>query len=165
MEILKRFGMFDCKAIATPMASRLKLLSDASSNTVNSTIYCQMIVSLMYLTNTRPNICFAVNTLSQFLTNLRHVYLIVTKYVLRYLKGTVDYGLKYDVNQNINLHGYVDSNWVGSATDGKRTSCYCFNLGFGMISWFSRKKSCVELGTTEEEYVPSCSASCKEVWM
>ena len=108
---------------------------------------------------------FVVNSLSQFLTDPRHVHLIAAKHVLRYVNGTVDYGLKYDVNQKINLQGYVDSDWAGSATDWKGTSGCCFNLGFGMISWFSTNKSCVELGTTEEEYVPSCSASCKEVWM
>ena len=62
-EILKRFGMIDRKGMATPMASNLKLLSDASSESVDATMYCQMIGSLMYLTNTRPDICFAVNTL------------------------------------------------------------------------------------------------------
>ena len=64
VEILNRFGMMDCKAMATPMASNLKLLSDASSETDDATMYRQMIGSLMYLTNTRPNICFAMNTLS-----------------------------------------------------------------------------------------------------
>ena len=108
--------MMDC--ITTPMASNLKLLSDASSKTVDATMYRQMIGSLMYLTNTRPDICFAVNTLSQFLTDLRNVHLIAAKHVLRYLRGTVDYGLKYDVNKKINLEGYVDLDWVGSALQG-----------------------------------------------
>ena len=81
--------MMDYKAMATPMASKLKLLSDASSKLVDAMMYCQMIGSLMYLTNTRPNICFAVNTLSQFLTNLRHVHLMVAKHTVRYLKGLV----------------------------------------------------------------------------
>ena len=57
-----------------------------------------MIGSLMYLTNTRADIYFAVNTLSQFLTDLRNVHLIAAKHILRYLRGTIDYGLKYDVN-------------------------------------------------------------------
>ena len=64
VEILKRFGMMDCKDMATPMASNLKLLTDASSDSVDAMMYCQMIGSLMYLTNMRPDICFAVNTLS-----------------------------------------------------------------------------------------------------
>ena len=63
VEILKRIGMMDCKAMATPMTSNLKLLSDASSETVDATMYHQVIGSLMYLTNTRPDICFATNTL------------------------------------------------------------------------------------------------------
>ena len=59
-------------------------------------MYRQMIGSLMYLMNTRP--LFTMNTLSQLLTNLRHVHLIAAKHILRYLKGTVDYGIKYEVN-------------------------------------------------------------------
>ena len=61
VEILKRFGMMDGKAMTTPMALKLKLLSDVSSETVDATMYRQMICSLMCLTNTRPDTCFAVN--------------------------------------------------------------------------------------------------------
>ena len=88
---------------------------------VDAMMYRHMIGSLMYLTNMRPDICFVVNTLRQFLTDLIHVHLIVAKHILRYLKGIVDYGLKYDANQKINLKGYVDSDWAGSAIDRKRT--------------------------------------------
>ena len=70
--------------------------------------------------------------------------MIVAKHILRYLKGTVDYGLKYDANQKINLEGYVDSDWAGSAIDRKRTS------------WCSRKQSYVALSTTEENDVATC---------
>ena len=95
----------DCKAMTTPMASNVKLLSDASSEMANATMYRQMIGSLMYLMDTRPDIYFTVNT-------LRHVHLMVSKHAVRYLKGIVDYGLKYDTNQEINLEGYVDSDWA-----------------------------------------------------
>ena len=118
VKILKRFGMMECKAMATPMASNLKLLSDDSSKLVDAVMYRQMIGSLMHLTNTRPYIFFVVNTLSQFLIDLRNVHLIATKHILRYLRGTIDYGLKYEVNQKINLEGYVDSYWVSSALQG-----------------------------------------------
>ena len=93
----------------------------------------------MYLTRMRPDICFAVNTLIQFLTDLRNVHLIATKHILRYLRGTFDYGLKYDANQKINLEGYVDSDWASSAIDMKSISGFCFSMGSGGISWFSRK--------------------------
>ena len=81
---------------------------------------------------------------------------------MRYLRGTIDYGLKYEANQKINLEGYVDSDWVGSAIDRKRTSECCFSMGSCVISWFSRKQSCVALSTTEAEYVAAC---CEAVWL
>ena len=72
--------MMDYKTMATPMESNMNLLSDASSELVYATMYRQMIGSLMYLTNTRPDICFVVNTLSQFLTDPRNVHLMVAKH-------------------------------------------------------------------------------------
>ena len=82
----------DCKAMVTPRESNLKLLSDASLNLVDATMYRQMIGSMMYLTNTRPDIFFVMNTLI-------HVHLITAKHILRYLKGIVYYRVKYEVNQ------------------------------------------------------------------
>jgi hypothetical protein len=64
VEILQRFGMMECKSMATPMTINLKLLSDSSSDLVDPAMYRQFIGSLMYLVNTRPDICFAVNALS-----------------------------------------------------------------------------------------------------
>ena len=62
----------------------------------------------------------------------------------RYLKGTVEYELKYEVNQNINLEGYVDLDWEGSAIDKKITS------------WCSKKQTCMALSTTEAKDVATC---------
>ena len=45
------------------------------------------------------------------MTDPRHIHLVVVKRVVRYLKGTIEYGFKYDTNQKTNLHGYVDSEW------------------------------------------------------
>ena len=150
--------MMKCKAMTTPMASNMKLLSDASSKTLDATMYHQMIGSLMYLTNMRPDICFALNT-------LRHVHLIAAKHIMRYLKGTVEYGLKYEVNQKINLEVYVDSDWASNAIDRKSTYGCCFIMGSSVISWFSMKQYCVALSTTEAEYVVACSTSCEAVWL
>ena len=76
---------------------------------------------------------------------------MVENHAVRYLKGMIDYGLKYEADQKINLEGYVDSDWIGSAIDRKRTlGCY-FSMGLGVISWFSKNKSYVKLSKTEEE--------------
>ena len=87
------------------------------------------------------------------MNRLRHVHLIVAKHILRYLKGTVDCGLKYEVDQKINLEGYVDSDWAGSAIDRKSTSGCYFSMGSSVISWFGRMESCMVLRTTEAKDV------------
>jgi hypothetical protein len=158
-EILQRFGMMDCKSMATPMVTNMKLLSDSSSDLVDPTMYRQLIGSMMYLVNSRPDICFAVDTLSQYMVEPRHVHLVATKHVLRYLHGTVGYGFRYVLDREVKLQGYTDSNWVGSAVDRKRTFRCCFSLGSCMISWWSRKQTLVALNTTEAEYIAANVAS------
>ena len=97
-----------------------------------------------------------MNTLSQFWTDPRHVHLIVANHILSYLKGTVDYGLKYDMNKKINLEGYEDSYCAGSAIDRNSTSRCYFSMGSSVISWFDKMESCMALSTTEEKYGANC---------
>jgi uncharacterized membrane protein len=119
----------------TPMEVKLKLLVNTSSELIDATLYRQIIGSLMYLTNTRPNICFSVNTLSQFLVEPRRVHLVAAKHVMRLLKGTIDYVLSYDGDHDFTLSGYTNADWAGSVSDRKITSGCCFSLGSAMISW------------------------------
>jgi hypothetical protein len=165
VEILKRFDMLECKSMNTPMEAKLKLLVDTSSDLIDATLYGQIIGSLMYLKNTRPDICFAVKTLSQFLVEPRCVHLVATKHVMRYLKGTMDYGLSYDGDHDFTLSGYTDADWAGSVADRKSTSGCCFSLGSVMISWQSRNQSSIALSTMEAEYIAACSASCEAIWL
>jgi hypothetical protein len=74
----------------------------------------------MYLMNTRPYICFFVNTLSQYLVEPKCVHLIAAKHVMRYLKGTLDFGLCYIGDHDFRLVGYTNSDWDGSVSDRKR---------------------------------------------
>ena len=79
VEILKRFGMLDCKSMTASMTTNLQLLNDDKSKTVDANLYRQIIGSLMYLTITRPDICFVVNTLIQYMVNPRHFHLVGEK--------------------------------------------------------------------------------------
>ena len=133
--------MLDCKAVATPMDTNLKLLYDESSKLVDMTQYRQSIGSLMYLKKTRLDICFAMNTSSQCIVKTRQVHLIAAKHVMRYLKSTIDLGLYYGRDH--------DLDWLGIATNRKSTSGGCYCLGSTMISWFSKKQSSVALSSAE----------------
>lgn len=85
VDILGRFHMEDCKPMLTPMITKWKKLHASDSELVDPTLYKQLIGSLMYLVNTRPDICFAVNTMSQFMCEPKKVHWVAAKHILRYL--------------------------------------------------------------------------------
>ena len=116
------------------MVTNWKKLCASDSQLVDATVYRQLIDSLMYLVNTRPNICFSMNTLNQHMVELRSVHWIGAKHVLRYIAGSVDYGLDYIRGDGVGLVGYTYSDWAGCATDRKSTSGCCFGLGSGLVS-------------------------------
>jgi hypothetical protein len=119
----------------------------------------------MYLTNIGPDICFVMNRLSQYMVEPRGFHLIAAKHVMRYLKGTIDYGLEYVLDLEISLQGFTDSDWADSVAYWKITHGCCFSLGSTMISWFSRKQTSVALNTAKAEYIAACSTSSKAVWL
>jgi hypothetical protein len=105
VEILKKFGMMECKSMPTPMVMILKKLTEASTDSgeIDPHLYRQLIGSLMYLVNTIPNICYVVSVLSQFMSQPRQTHWIAAKHVLRYLRGTVGYALRYASNVDMRL--------------------------------------------------------------
>eukprot|EP00253_Pinus_taeda_P001616 PITA_01616 len=100
-EILKRFEMGDCRPMATPMITNWKKIDASKDKDVDPTLYRQPIGSLMYLVNTRPDIYYVVNTLSQFMVEPKRAHWAAAKHVLRYLQGIVDYGLLYNKGKDI----------------------------------------------------------------
>jgi hypothetical protein len=142
----------------TPMNADIRKVKIPDSDPVDPSLYRQLIGSLMYLVNTRPYICFAINTLSQFQVEPRQEYWIAAKHVLRYIRGTINYGLRYTASSDIKLHGFTDSDWEGSAEDRKSTLGMCFSLVSTMITWGSEKQKSVALSTTKSEYMVACEA-------
>ena len=126
--------MMDCRTMSTPMEMNMKLLGDTFLEIVDVTLYRHVISSLMYLTKTRPDICFVVNTFSQYLVEPKRVHLVVEKHVMRYLKGTLDYGLFYTGYHEFRLISYTNLDWDRSVSDRKSTSRCCSSLGPAMTS-------------------------------
>ena len=94
-EILEKFHMQGCKHIDTPLPGGWRKEDATSAEVVDATIYRQLVGSLMYLVNTRPNICYAMNQLSQVMVKPTKLFWKAGKHVLRYLRGTSGYGLWY----------------------------------------------------------------------
>jgi hypothetical protein len=164
-EILKRFKMDQCKSSSVPMQQNVKLSCDDGSKEVNGTVYRQMVGSLNYLTTTRPDISYSVSVLSQFMAKPHESHWNATKAVLRYLKGTLDYGIKYTDASDVELTGYSDSDWAGNLDDRRSTTGYAFGIGSGVVSWSSKKQPTVSLSSTEAEYKALCAATCEVVWL
>jgi hypothetical protein len=93
----------------------------------------------------------------------RQVYWVATKHVLRYLRATIGFGLRYVGGDGLRLHGYSDSDWASSAIDRKSTSGGCFRLGSTVVSWFSRKQTSVAFSSIEDEYMAMSLASCEAI--
>jgi hypothetical protein len=89
----------------------------------------------------------------------------VGKHVLRYLKGTYEYGLWYRQMDEVKLHGFTDANWAGSPMDRKSTSGGIFSVGSTGVSWYSRKQRSVALSSAEVEYMAAIQAASESIWM
>ena len=87
----------------------------------NATEYRQLVGALIFLVNSHPDICFAVNTLSQHMVEPHHIHWIGAKNLLRYLRGTITYALRYIV-RDVRLFGYTNADWAGNVEDRKSTS-------------------------------------------
>ncbi|XP_016672993.1 uncharacterized mitochondrial protein AtMg00810-like [Gossypium hirsutum] len=139
MKILNKFSMENCKATSTPVAVGEKLSSQDKHEKVCETTYRSLVGCLLYLTATRLDIMYVVSLLSRFMHCSNESHFRAAKRVLRYIKGTLSYGMLFTKAENLKLVGYCDSDWAGSLDDMKSTSGYAFNLGSTMICWSSKE--------------------------
>ncbi|GAA0159622.1 transmembrane signal receptor [Lithospermum erythrorhizon] len=164
-EILKRFAMDDCNSVLCPMLPGTTFDKDIGGRQIDETYYKQIVGSLMYLTNTRPDMTFAVSILSRFMSKPTELHLQLAKRVLRYLKGTTDYGIYYQRDKNAGLLAYTDSDYAGDKYDRKSTSGYAFLISNGAVAWSSKKQPIVALSTTEAEFIAAAVCACQGIWM
>ncbi|KAK5785927.1 secreted RxLR effector protein 161-like [Gossypium arboreum] len=132
-KILNKFCMSNCKIVSTPVAEGKKLTNNENHERVDEKEYRSLVGCLLYLTTTRPDIMFTVSFLSRFMHCCNVVHFKVAKRVLRYVKGTLDYGVKFENAKELKLIRYSNCDWAGSMDDMKSTSGYFFTLGSGVF--------------------------------
>eukprot|EP00253_Pinus_taeda_P036175 PITA_36175 len=138
-EILEKFNMHGCKPVDTPLPGDWRKKDATSAEVVDATVYRQLVGSLMYLVNKRPDICYDINQISQVMVKPTKLFWKAGNHVLRYLRGTSGYGLWYRQEDEVKLCGFTDADWAGSPTDRKSTSGGIFSIGLTTVSWYSRK--------------------------
>ena len=103
-------------------------LSNKMVKKKDSALYRSLAGNLLYLTATSPDIMFASSLLSRFMHNPSQLHFGAAKSVLRYIKSTLNYSIKFSKCDTLNLHGYYDSDWGGCLDDMKSTLGYFFRL-------------------------------------
>ncbi|PNY07765.1 putative copia-type polyprotein [Trifolium pratense] len=164
-EVLERFKMDDCNPVQIPIVPGTKLTRDVEGTKIDNTYYKQMVGSLMYITATRPDLTYAVSLISRYMESPTELHHQVVKKILRYLKGTVNYGLFYKKSEINELVGFSDSDYAGDLDDRKSTSGYVFLLSGAAVSWSSKKQPVVTLSTTEAEFIAAASCVCQGIWL
>ncbi len=168
--ILTRFALVDAKPYAMPIVPGVIYsrgdcpTSPTEEAQMKKVPYREAIGSLMYTSvATRPDIGFAVSTLSRFLDNLSSAHWEAVKRVFRYLSGTRDYELTYG-SEHHDLVGYTDVD--GVAQEHRHAiSGYAFLIDGGTISWSSQKQELITLLTAEAEYVATTHVAKEAIWL
>ena len=167
--ILRRFNEIDANPRSLPCdPSVYELLSAKSELLENPRIYRELVGSLIYLmTGTRPDISFVVTLLSRFMNKPTKMHMNIARGVLKYLKGTQHYDLKYVKSKEpLTIYGYSDSDWA-SANDYQSVSGYAFKMSknSALISWRSGKQSLVAASSCEAEYIALHAATCEALFL
>jgi hypothetical protein len=163
--ILERYGMLDCKPVSTPMDPNVNFKVDDDKNLEDVTMYQKMVGSLIYLTLTHPDIAYSVGVVSRYMSNPKKSHLDVVKRILRYVKGTINFGILYKKIKDCQLVGYCDVDYAGDYDTRRSITGYSFSLGSGIISWCSKRQPTVALSSTEAEYRSATMAAQESTWL
>ncbi|KAD4584677.1 hypothetical protein E3N88_22278 [Mikania micrantha] len=165
-EVLERFGLWEGNSVKNPIVpgSIFAVDNDAEQEVDDSEYKC-LVGSLMYLTVTRPDLMFAVGFIARFMTKPKEFHMQLAKRILRYVKGTFNFGITYSKSSTGKLQVFTDSDYAQDIEDRRCTSGYVFLLSDAAISWSSRKQDIVALSSTEAEYVAAANCACHCVWL
>ena len=179
-EILSDMRMTDCNSAPTPLVPKLRLEKASAEEEIKHTIvvgppgdkqdvsYRRIIGMLLYVRNTRPDIAYAIHKLAQHGNSPTSATWTALKRLLRYLKGTLQHGLRYDYGYKSvpGISAYCDSDLAGDPDTRRSTTGYVVMLGDKPVSFFSKQQTVTALSSCEAEYVALCAAGkCIMSWM
>lgn len=162
-DLLLKTDMVGCKPIGSP-ASRAKLSPTDGSPLDEPSAYRSIVGALQYVTLTRPDICFAVNQVGQFMHAPTDIHMTAVKRILRFLKCTIQCGLLFKPVP-FSLQAYCDPDWAGSPFDRRSTRGFCVFLGPNPISWSAKKQSTMAHSSTEAEYRCLAHTAAEVTWL
>lgn len=164
-KIIEEAGMKGCNAVHIPMDAGLKINKAEDEEGVDERDYRRNIGCLRYLIHTRPDLAFSVGVLSRYMHDPKASHKAALKQVLRYLQGTLAYGLVFESKAEEGLVGYSDSSFNIDPDDGKSTTGHIFYLGGNPITWCSSKQEIVALSSCEAEFMAATETAKQAIWL
>lgn len=158
--------MLETCPVDTTVDANTTLLSNLMDEKLTAFPYREAVGSLMYLTDaTRPDISFAVGLACRYLSRPNENHVNLVKRIFKYIKGTINFGIRFKSNAALNLECFSDADYAGDADTRKPTSGFVFMFGTGAIAWGSNRRKCVALSSTESEYIAGSEAVKELLWL
>ncbi|GJR79614.1 ribonuclease H-like domain-containing protein [Tanacetum coccineum] len=155
--------MVGCNSSRTPVDIESKL---GDGDLVSDpTLYRSLAGALQYLTFTRPNISYVVQQISLYMHDPRDTYFLALKRILRYVSGTLAYGLQLYSSSTTSLVAYSYADWSGCPTTRRLTSAYCVFLDTNLLSWSSKRQLTLSRSSSEAEYRGVANAVAETCWL
>ncbi|KAG7599434.1 Integrase catalytic core [Arabidopsis suecica] len=155
LDLLKLTGKLASKPAKTPLEAGYKVPREGEKDDTlykDPGQYRRLVGKLIYLTYTRPDICFAVNQVSQHMKSPTVYHWSMVEHILRYLKGSPGQGIWMSKNGNTEVVGYCDADWAGDRNDRKSTTGYCTFIGGNLATWKTKKQKVCSMSSAEAEY-------------
>ncbi|XP_019252796.1 PREDICTED: uncharacterized protein LOC109231600 [Nicotiana attenuata] len=165
LDLLKEYNCMDYSSLASPLDLSVKLRAEEGIALPDPTYYRKLVGKLNFLTNTRIDIAYSVQHLSQFMQDPREPHLKAAFHLLRYLKGDPSMGLFMSHDPTYNVRAYCDSDWAACPYSRKSVSGYLVLLGNSPICWKSNKQETISLSSVEVEYMALRKVVGELVWL
>ena len=164
-DLLKETRIENCKPLKVPLTPNLKLLGDTGHPLEDPNRFRRLVGKLIYLSITRPDISFAVQFLSKFMSAPTDAHMKEVYHLLRYLKATSEHGILLAKNSDFHIRAYCDSDWGSCPNSRKSVTGFAIMLGNSLISWKSKKQGVVARSTAEGEYRAMATTCCELTWL
>ena len=165
LDLLADTGLLASKPVSTPMEPSAKFNNSIGEPVSDVSRYRRLIGKLLYLTLTRPDICYSVHKLSQFLSSPKAPHLQVAYRIIKYLKKTPRQGLFLSSDSSLQLKDYCDADWAACIDTRRSVSGFFVFLRDSLISWKCKKQQVVSRSSTESEYKAMATVTSEIVWL
>ncbi|GJX61520.1 ribonuclease H-like domain-containing protein [Tanacetum coccineum] len=163
-EIIEKVHMQQCNPCRTPVDIESKIRPEGAP-VADPTLYRSLVGALQYLTFTHPDLSYAVQQVCLYMHDPREPHLLALKRILRYVRGTLDHGLRLHASSMTQLVAYTDADWAGCPVTRRSTSGYCVFLGDNLLSWSAKRQVTLSRYSAEAEYRRVVNVVAETAWI